>query len=821
MKGILTSNQASDAALVGGKAASLAALAGAGFSPPPFFVVIPGADLEAGALEGRLAGLGPGPYAVRSSAIGEDGAGLSHAGQFLSELNVPASKVAAAIARVAKSGLSAGVENYRTLHGSEAAGREINVIVQQMIEPQAAGVAFSADPVSGRRDRMLISAVAGLADQLVSGEVDGEDWVLNDHDKAVRRPVGSASRLTDAQDVAALVRWAETHFGHPQDIEWAIDEAGLHILQSRPITTSLRPRPNVGGLPRVLDNSNIVESYPGLVSPLTYSFAVHVYARVYRAFVRLLGIREDDLRANAAVFDNMLGRVDGRVYYNLVNWYRALAMLPGFSLNRGYMETMMGVSQPLPPEIVNAIAPPAPTLWRKIRDGLRLSRAGLGLLVQAILLGRTRRRFMARLDRALGSNLDLNTAALDALAREYRTIEADLLDRWDAPLINDFLCMIGFGASRNLLIRWLGDDGVALHNQVMIGQGDIISAEPAQRIVEMAGMIRVAGLAERFAEEGTDVFAEVSGLSVAFDAYLDRFGDRCVQELKLESVPLSDNPAPLLAAILAQVRAPQRAEAQAKPIDWRATFPKRPVRRLLARGIVGWAKSRVRDRENLRFERTRIFGHARRVFLAMGRELNAYGLLDQPRDVFFLTVGEVLGAVEGSALTSDLAGLARMRRAEQDDASARPDPPERIILDGPAAEPASSVEPEPPDGAAGKGVGCSAGSVTAIARVITDPATQTLQPGEILVARHTDPGWIALFAAAGAIVVERGSLLSHSAIVARELGIPCVVGLKDATRWVQDGETISVDGATGEVVRQDAVNPAARENGGEAVEQDD
>ena len=146
-----------------------------------------------------------------------------------------------------------------------------------------------------------------------------------------------------------------------------------------------------------------------------------------------------------------------------------------------------------------------------------------------------------------------------------------------------------------------------------------------------------------------------------------------------------------------------------------------------------------------------------------------------------------------------------MRKAEDAASARRPDPPERIEMRGPAIAPVWTGAPAPAsDARVQTGTGCSAGQVTARARIIRDPRREALAPGDILVARHTDPGWIAVFSNASAIVVERGSLLSHSAIVARELGIPCVVGLKGATDWICDGETITVDGATGRVERMDA-----------------
>ncbi len=787
----------------GGKGATLARLAEQGFHPPASFVISADAFEDGTARDGldaavskALKSIGPGPYAVRSSGHAEDGAEHSHAGQFDTYLNVAADAVMAAAAKVWASGFGETVTTYRAVaSGGDAAAPAI--VVQQMIDARVSGVAFSADPVSGWRDRVVISAVEGLGDALVSGEVDGQSWIVAETVLAPQDPILTQEEVAR---IAEMARKAETTFGCPQDIEWAIDATGLHILQARPITTRLKDLPANDTALTIFDNSNIVESYPGLVSPLTYSFAVHVYARVYQSFVRLLGVNEATIAANSAVFDNMLGRVDGRVYYNLVNWYRALALLPGFSLNRDYMETMMGVDTPMPAEITDHIGPPPAKGIAKVTEYARLVGVGVRLIFEALRLPRTRRNFYVRLNAALDSDLDLSAANPTQLAAEYRRIEATLLDRWDAPLVNDFLCMIAFGASRNLLQRWLGDDGLLLHNDVMIGQGDIVSAEPAQRIARMGRIAAEHGIARE--QMGTH-----HALEAELASYLAKFGDRCTEELKLESIPLTEDPAQLLSAIAANAQRPPAQHTAAPDPDWARLFHGRPIRARLAKWSVGWAKSRVRDRENLRFERTRLFGRARQVFLAMGREFAARDLCDQPRDIFYLTVADIIGAIEGYGLSPNLRGLINLRKGEDDASASREDPPERIEVRGPAILPGTSHQADEEiceTGRSRTATGCSAGEVTATARIIRDPRTESLAPGEILVARHTDPGWIAVFSSASAIVVERGSLLSHSAIVARELGIPCVVGLTGATRWVEDGEMLHVDGATGVVRKHDA-----------------
>jgi pyruvate,water dikinase len=802
---------------VGGKAAALSQLVELGFDAPPFVVILAeafgpdGLSTDAqGELERHFAELGDGPFAVRSSAREEDGATASHAGQFLSVLDVARADVAKAAMSVWRSGAAESVRAYRRSKGLDPDGGAPAVIVQRLVQARAAGVAFSADPISGDRGRVVISAVRGLGDRLVSGEVDGEETVL---DKATGSVVSTPDQgLLSAGDLAALHRLVaavEAAFGRPQDVEWAFEGERLFILQARPITT-LRALPIADPATTIFDNSNIVESYPGLVSPLTYSFAVTVYARVYRMFVRLLAVDNATIAANGAVFDNMLGRIDGRVYYNLLNWYRALSLLPGFAINRAHMETMMGVDEPLPVEVAAKIGPPQATGLARAWEYLRVARVALRLAWRAVRLSPTIANFQRRLDAALSQPASaLSAMPLTALAAEYRRIEAELLDRWDAPLINDFLCMIAFGASRKLLQRWAGERGLAAHNVIMIGQGGIVSAEPAQRIRRMGAM--AAGketLIERLKSGDRAALSQHADLAAEVDAYLAKFGDRCTEELKLESATLDEDPRPLLASIASAAAwstpAGDRRRQEADEIA--ALFPRSLLRRLVARRILGWAKARVRDRENLRFERTRIFGRARKLFLAIGAQLQALGALADSRDVLFLTTAEALGAIEGAGVSSDLRGVVALRKAEMATAATRPDPPARVTFSGAAAIGAAS-RPAPTivrsEDSARRGQPCSAGRVQARARVVRNPRTDHLAPGEILVASHTDPGWIAVFVNASAIVVERGSLLSHSAIVARELGIPCVVGIKGATDWVISGDMLAVDGESGVVSKVD------------------
>jgi len=295
------------------------------------------------------------------------------------------------------------------------------------------------------------------------------------------------------------------------------------------------------------------------------------------------------------------------------------------------------------------------------------------------------------------------------------------------------------------------------------------------------------------------------------EAYLEKFGDRCLEELKLESETLRDNPLVLLrnigevarAAHLTGAQRVGKSSTQDAEQKIRATLSGSPFRRLFLLWTLKQARKRVRNRENLRFERTRLFGTVRRLFLEAGRRLQAIGLLDESRDVFYLQVEEILAFSNGTATTADLRPLARLRKAEFERYRNGPPPADRFETRGPVyqAQAYASSKPKEPvtSGDERTGLGCCPGTVRARVCVVTDPKNARVPAGSVLVADHTDPGWIMLFPSASGLLVERGSLLSHSAIVARELGIPAVISIPGLLDWLQQGDEVELDGASGVV----------------------
>jgi pyruvate,water dikinase len=788
--------------------------------------------------------------AVRSSASDEDGVAHSFAGQLESFLNVSAADVLDKVCAVWRSGFSERIVAYRREHGLSPLPHPPAVLVQRMVSPRAAGVAFGADPVSGRRGVTVVSAVPGLGSSLVSGEADADTWLVDREGRVVERRIvakrsmhvadpgspggvrlaavppdlAGGPTLTDAeaQEVAALARAASRQFGRPQDIEWALADR-LLLLQSRPIT-SLRSMADPDAKLTIWDNSNIVESYSGVTTPLTFSFAREIYEYVYRQFCRMMGVPERVIAEHDEAFQNMLGLVRGRLYYNLLSWYRMLAMLPGYRLNRRYMEQMMGVKEPLPDALADEIA--GSVRRGRTLDALYLGRTLARLLGNHLTLNRRIDAFYERLGGALAPPAPaLEDRGLDELVAHYRDLRRRLLLSWDAPIVNDFFAMIFYGLLRALVVRWCGDPGGTLQNDLIGGEGGIVSAEPAVRMQRLA----------RLASSDGELVDRLTGSSVAeiqrelarhpefsrqYEEYLAKFGDRTVNELKLESATLHDDPLPLLRAVGSLAKhlgaGPSttaiesgadrlRAESRARV---REALANRPVRRLVFAWVLRHARRRVRDRENLRLERTRLFGRVRRIFLEIGKRLHASDLIDHPRDIFYLEVGEVLAFAEGRATTTDLRALAALRTREFQGYADAPSPDDRFETRGTPYQGhdfRGRARDATVSGDERRGLGCSPGIVGGPIRVIADPTTADLHREAILVAEHTDPGWIMVFPSARGVLVERGSLLSHAAIVARELGIPAIVSVPGLTRWLADGDWVEMDGSTGFVRR---VSPA-------------
>lgn len=849
---------------VGGKAAGLYRLTDLGLTVPRF-VVLTAECFRAVCPNGSVpqalppevdevldqvwswSGEGRRPLAVRSSALEEDSAERSYAGQMETFLNV-----------VERRGLSEAVLGcWRSLHGERAAayraaataapGPEASspamaVVVQEMIEPASAGVLFTVNPADGRADELLVSSVWGLGEGLVSGALDADTFVLDrmgevkTHHLAEKREMivptleGGTTRTTVPEsevhapslddalltELARSAILAEELAGRPQDIEFAVADGQLYFLQARPVTGFVPRACPEDGHRQVWDNSNIIESYPGITLPLTFSFIKQAYRAVYWQFCEVLGLSSAEIDSHEHMLSNMLGLIQGRVYYNLLNWYRLVALLPGFRFNKGFMEAMMGVH-----EGEDVEEAPLSARERYFVELPKLLRGGLRAILLHMSLPRRVERFHRDFNAVYKRLADVDFDALSphgALAC-YRELERDVLWRWKAPIINDFSAMIFYGALKKLTVAWDVDPDGSIQNALICGQGAIESTQVTERLLDVARVIAEdKDLRSRFvAATPGDALRMVRSharAGAALDAYLREYGDRCIEELKLESKSMKDDPTFCVSMLQNYLRSPVpkpqsrgeadlRREAEAVIHErLRGRWTRWGAPKLhLYRWVLRHARAAVRNRENQRLARTRAYALVRSIFRSMGRSFCRNGLLDATDDVFYLEIDEIARFVDGTAATTDLKALVRLRRAEYAKYGALPPLPDHFETHGfvYAGNEFEEGGDAPEAGDMLTGLGACPGVVEREAVVLLKPDTSTRLGGEILVTRHTDPGWVVLFPSISGLVVERGSMLSHSAIVAREMGIPAVVGVQRAATLIRSGDRLRLDGAKGTV----------------------
>ena len=733
--------RAQDPTVAGRKAAVLAKLLAAGFPVPDGFVVPAGADFST--ILADLAGGGSGPerFAVRSSAVAEDRADASYAGQYETLLDVAPAELEEAIRRVRASGTSDRVRAY----AGDGGGDAVAVLVQRMVNPRAAGVAFTADPISGDRDVTLVTAVPGLGESLVGGRAGGESWQVRDgraESEAPRRtPKAGILTNREVEAIAEVARRVEAHFAAPQDIEWAIDGPTLWLLQARPMTALPEAVSWEPPVPGAFSRSFRLGEWIG--APVTPLFEDWLLRRL-----------ENRLHDRHAEWVGMRGV---RPYHVVLNgWYfYSLQFLP---------VTLRAIARSLPGMLARLIRTP-----RRVAVAFPpVARFGVPLFEQE-----WRKDLLPRYRIAVqDATLAVGQTPLDELPKVIDGL-ADIAGDYFASMA--IVAGYAYKAEYNLArwyrrhVRQLGES----HLSLLLG---LVPApvEPASHLVE------------------------------SLDWWYPTLGERTpTVEVGVAGKDLAEMASRLQAQRLVATSATRQAlgaEREQRTFD----------------GLLAEAQHAALVRE----EQVALFTLAWPAFrIVLGRvadALVATGKIDGPDDVYFLKRSELEDAVSavsgGDAQTArEAAGLqaAVMERRAARVRAARLVAPlcagplprlVRALLVKGRTGLGASTRPD----ALLHGAPASPGIATGAARVIRDLAdAERLQPGEILVAPLTTPAWTPLFRIAAAVVTDVGSAMSHASVVAREYGIPAVVGCGDATARLTLGQRVMVDGAAGTVTRAD------------------
>jgi len=747
--------------------------------------------------------------AVRSSATAEDLPGHSFAGQYETILGVRSlEECLDAVKQCWASLWTERAFEYRRRNGIDHRQVEMAVIVQRQIEPDAAGVAFSIDPVTGSRSRIVIESCRGLGEALVSGKVRPDRFLLRKRNlKLIRQELATSEPSLDLKSARRLgrhVRRIEEKLGCPQDMEWALRDGTLWFLQARPITAI--PQPKSWEDRQVWTNLNLGEVAPDVMTPMTYSVIVLMFEPLFVPIFRLFGA---DVRRNPPG-----GLVAGRLYFNINTGLAAARPfvdpsrlagandLFGGEQNRSFEKGEFDICDEDLPDF-GFSWPKYILSWPHLVRDLYAHRPSRNAAFKV--------RFRARND-ALAL-FDSGAATVEELTRLVtRTLYEDLkgiqlLYMWPggaAAAVFERVCQ-----------RWLDEEERARRHRFFAGQGGIADTEAGLDLWRLAALAHEDKQTETalLSNDGWDMIRP--GLTStdagrqfvdSWDRFMAAHGQHCHSELELFSPRWAETPDYILGLLRGYLRSLDRTdplERHRQLAQERQQLTERCRRKLrnpIKRWTFTWSLRQTQqlacDRENWKNETVRLFAGFRRIFLELGERLRRQGVLTQREDIFFLEIAEVEPVVQGRA-DFDVKQRIAQRRAEYEWNMAQTPPPVVVGRYDPQKHAASKFDA---DVKRLKGIAVSPGVATGRARVITHPDDgQHVEAGEILVAPVTNPAWTPYFLTAAGVVMDMGGVLSHGAIIAREYGIPAVVNVGPATRAIHTGQQIEVNGNLGTI----------------------
>ena len=781
---------------MGGKARGLKVLHQLGLRVPESFVILHpnGHEIPEDILAKHLHALGHGPKAVRSSAVSEDGVHASFAGQFETCLNVSGTEAVKAAIRKCVAAASSDRVFLYSKKVDDRADTRISVIVQNMVPAEKAGVIFSADPVSNRRDKMVINVAAGVGDALVGGNKDAVQYVVFGSGKDVASQIAKNGDLLSAAQVRELMagaRKAEQAYGHPVDLEWAVDSDGvIHWLQVRPITTLDDVHFNElddvkGESSDVWSLGNIGEMMPGVVTPLTHSVcgrAIDIglgYLAARSGVIPMKDIRE---WRSLELFYN-------RLFFNLSRYMLYIRKL---ALNKKENVIVSLSATDVPELTVGKLDPVVPRFLRFIKQITAIQFAGRSV------------KKLRKLEQGFGLEMTGD------LHKDYQTLDfafERLTDAFCFHLLGSaqsgFYYSILMGiVTGNKRLPEARDHTLAAH--LLADNPDIESADAVKSLEQFADIVRgCTGFAEQLssvtplAALGLIEEQAPARLRESYRAFLRRHGHRCIRESELREKPWEEDQEQLVSMIQASLKAGrlsknERGNAQELRtlMKQQLTFTQRLFINLFRRA----ARKAVAGREMTKALSMKMINKTRKAYRSYARTLVDHGLLDDTDQIYFLTREEI------GRLIADRNPVWKVKANKR-----RAQLPETATLQFPLMnvgipEPLEEEEPVTITGNLIAGIPVSRGTVKARARIVNSVAeAAALQQGEIMVVSFTDIGWTPYFSVIAGLVTEIGSPLSHGAVVAREYGIPAVVSAKGARTLIKTGDMVALDGARGTV----------------------
>lgn len=552
----------------------------------------------------------------------------------------------------------------------------------------------------------------------------------------------------------------------------------------------------------VWDKTNIGENYPGVTSPLTYSFIRAAYSQVYRNFLLLLGISEEEVNKNKHILDNMLGYIYGEVYYNINNWYEFLKIIPGYSFNKGYFETML---QPVKKKKDQKSSKKEFILglWRNKSIVLRL-------MYHILFIKKMYTKFSTKYASLTESfkTSDWKNYENVKLVNYYFSLQNNFFSIWAYTIVNDFKVMIFFGVLTEFIKKHFPDNQNHILNSIYGLRQKPESVAPLLGLIEIANLVNSDEKFRALFKKSNNSILEsldqdqYSRLSKSIYTYLEDYGERSFNELKLEDISFKESPEDLISILKYYVGLSQnqRDKLKLSCIPQRSRIELNGVKlNLLKGGLFSYirrnAVAAIYKREEYRIKRGKVFNIAKQIFKEFGGRMVSYKVLNDVDDIYYLYTSEILDSFQFHRLPEHYSKIAQERRKLCKDMS-QIQLPRRYVSDQYINNTKPNRRRNGPKQLSNKifnGTITSKGVLNKERAVVMSSFDMNTDVnGKVLVTHATDPGWTIFFPLIKGIVIEHGGVLSHASIVAREFGIPCII-IEDATSYIDDNDIISIN----------------------------
>lgn len=675
-------------------------------------------------------------FAVRSSCSVEDSEEVSFAGQFETKLNVEKENILDVVKEIFNGYYQSDIYSE---WGVDKNIDDSTVIVQEMVDSDISGVLFTANPM-GLLNESVVVVGKGLGCNVVDDKVNTTTYYYNiDDNLYYSEKEGNSVEISQniLKEIVEIGQKIEKLYNEKMDIEFAIKDEEVFILQARPITT-LNEKNII-----VLDNSNIVESYPGVSLPLTQSFVREIYYKIFRYCCLRVSENVDLINNLDNSLRYMVDVVNGRIYYRISNWYCLFKLLPFNSIYIPIWQQMLGVKNKN--VIVDDVEVPLSDRTKIFKNIFKLLK---GTPKQMEELNEY---FKKEFENSRVKLEELKT--VEEFLSYYEEFKEKIISNWDITLINDMYAFVYTALS--------GKKNKGLLSDIK----DLESLKP---------MIEINNLIDIREEKGIQSEDYIN----AFNKYIEVYGDRCLSELKLETKTYRTNPE-LLEEYL---KDRQKVEIYDKKIECKTK-----------KKFVEKAKLGIYNREVSRMNRSRLFGLVRDIFLKIGDILVEQNKLLDKSDVFYLFFDELKNT------NLNYIELVEKRKVQYKEFENIPAYSRLVFSEKVVDKNTNITNVSVVSDKVLQGVGTSQGVVEGEVLIIENPDLDIDTTGKIIVTKMTDPGWVFLIRNSIGIIAEQGSLLSHTAIISRELKKPAVVNVKNALQVLHNGDRIRIDGLKGRI----------------------